>query len=183
MKKYKVNDNYSILASLPYSFQISTKDTSYRLVDHQDDPEANYPHEITVEQESLNQNYILMYTPRKYMRLAWIDDPDEPNGQIDMGIRTPEGGMDFVSWITLANSIPEEVITMAYFIITSPDSVKQYEVPLYEPRSNNNINTVPLYNEPPPSSSPKPGNNGTKKKRKFKVRKGGSRHQRRLRSF
>ena len=163
MKKYKVNENYSILAALPYSFQISTKDTSYRLVDHQDNPEANNPYEITVEQESLNSNNILMYTPRKYMRLSWYDDPEEPNGQIDMGIRTPGGGLDFASWLTLANNIPQEVILVAYLVLTSPESAKKYEVPLYESQSNNNTNS------PPPA--PKPKNNTTlKKKRKFKVR-------------
>lgn len=174
MKKYKVNEEYSILASLPYSFQISSKNTSYRLVDHQDDPEANYPHEITIEQESLNSNHILMYTPRKYMRLNWYEDPEEPNGQIDMGIRTPSAGMDFVSWMTLANNIPREVILIAYLAITSPESVKQYEVPLYEPESNNN-------NSPPPPPVANSKNNITqKKKRKFKVR---GKTQRRLANF
>jgi hypothetical protein len=170
MKKYKVNDDYSILAALPHSFQISSKDVSHRLVDHQDDPDAEYPHEITIQMESINKDHILLYTPRKYMRLAWFDDPEEPNGSIDMGIRTPESGLDFASWLTLTGNVPQEVIIMAYLVITAPDSVKQYEVPLFKSDSDNN-NTN--HNQPPPTPPPPPKvNNTTKKKRKFKVRAG-----------
>jgi hypothetical protein len=174
MKKYKVNDEYSILSSLPYSFQISSKSTSHRLVDHQDDPDAEYPHEITIQMESINKDHILMYTPRKYMRLAWFDDPEESNGSIDMGIRTPDAGLDFASWLTLTGNVPQEVITMAYLIITAPDSVKQYEVPLFADSDNNNSNQ----NKPPTP----PPNNTTKKKRKFKVR-AAPKSQRRERNF
>jgi hypothetical protein len=170
MKRYKVNDEYTILSGLPYSFQISSKTTSFRLVDHQDDPEADYPHPIMIETESLNPNHMLLYTPRKYMRINWYDDPDEPNGQIDMGIRTPDASLDFASWITLANSIPNEVITMAYQVITAPETLKDYEIPILGYKSSNNNNN----NNPPPPPPPKvnANNNNTtkKKKKKFKVR-------------
>jgi hypothetical protein len=180
MKKYKVNDEYSILAALPNSFQISTKATSHRLVDYQDDPDAVNPHPITVELESLNSNHILLYTPRKYMRIVWYDDPDDPNGQIDMGLRTPDSGLDFASWLTLTNGVPQEVISMAYLVLTSPESVKHFEVPLFvpefEPPSNNNSNKNNRI-EPPPKVT----TNTLKKKKKFKVRSGGGSTQRRLR--
>lgn len=175
MKKYKVNDEYSILAALPYSFQISSNSTSHRLVDHRDDPDAEFPHPITVEPESLNSNHMLLYTPRKYMRIVWYDDPEEPNGQIDMGLRTPDAGLDFASWLTLTNSIPQEVISMAYLVLTSPESVKQYEVPLFVSENTGSNNN----NKSPP---PKTNTNTLKKKKKFKVRMGGASTQRRLRS-
>jgi hypothetical protein len=186
MKKYKVNDEYNILAALPNSFQISSKLTSHRLVDYQDDPDANEPHPITVDIESISKDHMLLYTPRKYMRIVWYDDPDEPNGQIDMGLRTPDTGLDFASWLTLTNSIPQEVIRMAYLVITAPDSVKQYEVPLFAKPDNTNINTNTndywnqrekekreLFDETMKEIRKKTAvkaNNTLKKKRKFKVR-------------
>jgi hypothetical protein len=190
MKKYKVNDEYNILAALPNSFQISSNLTSHRLVDYKDDPDATEPYPITVELESLNSNHILLYTPRKYMRIVWYDDPDEPNGQIDMGLRTPDTDLDFASWLTLTNSIPHEVITMAYLVITSPDSLKDYEVPLFIEPDNTNVNNYwnqrekekrELYEEKMEEIRKKTAtktnnkvnnkaNNTTKKKRKFKVR-------------
>ena len=173
MKRYKVNDEYTILSALPSSFQISSKTTSFRLVDNQDDPEAEYPYPIVVDTGYLNPNHMLLYTPRKYMRIVWNDDPVEPNGQIDMGIRTPDASLDFASWMTLANSIPNEVITMAYQVLTAPETLTEYEIPIlgYESSNNNNNNN----NNPPPpppipNVSPKPNNNTKKKKRKFKVR-------------
>lgn len=166
MKKYKVNDDYVILSGLPYSFQISSNVTSHRLVDHQDSRDATHPYEITIQVESISKNHILLYTPRKYMRIVWYDDEYDPNGQIDMGIRTPDASLDFGSWLTLTNSVPQEVIRMAYLVITAPDSVKQYEVPLFAPESNNNNTNN---GEPPPPKPSKP-NNTLKKKRKFKVR-------------
>jgi hypothetical protein len=179
MKKYKVNEDYSILSGLPYSFQISSNRSSFRLVDHQDDPEAENPYPITIELESLNRNHMLLYTPRKYMRIVWFDDPEEPNGQIDMGIRTPDAGLDFVSWMALVNQIPQEVISMAYLVLTSPESVKQFEVPLFNPEYENNILNNNISSSPPQSKR----NDTSKKKRKFKVRSGGAQTQRRLRIF
>lgn len=174
MKKYKVDD-YSIIASLPYSFQISTERTSHRLVDHQDDPDADYPHEITVQQETLSTSHILMYTPRKYMRVTFFDDPEEPNGSIDMGIRTPGAGLDFVSWMTLTNNVSRELVAFVFLLITAPEMVKQYEVPLLESKSNNN-NSSNNNNPPPPPKPIEP------KKRKFKVKVPNSKTQRRLRN-
>lgn len=169
MKKYKVNDEYNILAALPYSFQISSKLTSHRLVDHQDNYNAVNPHPITIDMDSISKDHMLLYTPRKYMRIVWYDDADDPNGQIDMGIRTPDGSLDFASWLTLTNNIPREVITMAYLVITAPDSVKQYEVPLFAPEPyNSNTNNMNNSETPPPP--PTKQNNTLKKKRKFKVR-------------
>lgn len=167
MKKYKV-DGYSILAALPYSFQISTEQTSHRLVDHQDDPDAEYPYEITIQQETLSSSHILMYTPRKYMRIVYYNDPEEPNGQIDMGIRTPASSLDFASWLTLTNGVSKALVTFVYLLITSPDSVKEYEVPLFESESSNNSTNNEL--PPPKPPTPKVTNNGTKKKRKYKLK-------------
>lgn len=162
MKKYKIGD-YSILANMPHSFQISSKDNSYRLVEHDDNPEALYPLPITIDDGYINENNMLLYTPRKYMRLVFYpaeSEYDESNGQIDVGIRTPEAEMDFVSWMTLANGIPMEVIHLAYKVLTNPDAAKPYLVPLYPMNNNNNNNNTPP--TPPPQEKPK-------KKMVFKV--------------
>lgn len=169
MKKYKFNNDWSVLAALPYSFQISSKLTSHRLVDHQDDPDAEYPFPITIEAANLSSSHILMHTPRKYMRVTFFDDPDEPNAQIDMGLRTPDASLDFVSWLTLTNGIPKELVSFIYYIVTTPELMKDYEVPLFESQSNSNNNSG-NNNPPPPPPPPKPTNNGTKKKRKYKLK-------------
>lgn len=179
MKRYKVNDEYTILSGLPYSFQISSKNVSYRIHDPKDNIEEMYPHSVVVDTGYLNPDHVLLYTPRKYMRIVWYDDPEEPNGQIDMGIHTPDSGIEFGSWLTLANGIPREVINMAYKAITAPETITAYEVPVIPVDNNLNNNNLNNHLNQPPPPPPKVNintNKQTKKKKKYKVRQGGSRH-------
>lgn len=208
MKKYKVNDEFSILADLPNSFEISCNQASYRLTEYNNDKTSEIARiPITVNQETLLLNHVLLHTDNTYMRIIWYkgdentnangnSNPDaNGNGQIEIGKRGPEEGSEFLEWNTLVNGIPQEVITMAYFICKSPESVEQFVVPLFDNNSNNNSNNAfmrSLQNLPVPSTEPeveaepevvlaKNNNNTKKKKRKYKVR--GATSLRRLRNY
>ena len=138
MKKYSI-DGYSIIDNMPYMFQISTKDNSYRLVQYP--LKGDYPYRIKIQKESFNKQHAILYTPGIFMEISWIDDENEPNGQITMGIRTPKASMDFVHWTALINNVPERVILLAYHILTKSALIKEYEVPLFkDPDNNTNTN-------------------------------------------
>ncbi len=169
MQKYQIGD-YRILNAIPSSFQISTKNNSYKLFQTNPDPEAEYPIPITFEDETINENHVLMYTTKLYMRVVWIDDEYDPNGQIEIGLRMPDASIEFGNWTTLANGIPKEVIQLAIKTIQDPDSVQQYKVPLYVSRDETN-------NTPPPPPPPK-----VKKWKKRVFNKTAKQPQRRLRN-
>ncbi len=165
MKRYKFNDDYQVITSFPYSFQLSTKHGSYRLRLSNPDPEANFPVPITLEQETFTENHVLMYTPKTYMRFVWIDDVNEGgNGQLEMGICDfSEEYNQFIQWHTLINGLPKELIHFVINILRNPEAVKTKEVPLIDP-SDSNINKN---NEIAPAAPPpKP-----LKVRKFKIAK------------
>lgn len=163
MKRYKFNDDYQVISSFPYSFQLSTKKGSYRLRLSNPDPEANFPVPITIEQETFTDTHILMYTPTTYMRFVWIDDENEGgNGQLEMGICDfSQDYNQFIQWHTLINGLPKELIQFVVNILRNPEVVKTKEVPLIDPSdSNTNENNVV------PAPPPKP-----LKYRKFKIAK------------
>ncbi len=190
MKKYKI-DGYTILNALPYSFQLPTEDSSYKLQEFNPEPEANSPFRIEIETESLNDDHVLMYTPKLYMRFNWHVDPDEGgNGQMEMGHTDfSKDYNQFIQWNVSLNGLPESLIKFITALIRDPSSGNAYQVPLYtkdpnEPNTNENNNArfLPeLNNAPPPPPPPSPPKSA-KKKRVFKIAKKRNKTQRRRRN-
>ncbi len=172
MQKYQIGD-YRILNALPSSFQVSTKNNSYKLFQTNPDPEAEYPLPISIQEESLTEDHALLYTLSSYMRINWIEDEYEPNGQIEIGMRPSDKdtGLDFAYWNTVLNDIPKEVIKGIITIIRNPEEAQRYKVPLFLPEESNN-NTPP-----PPPPPPK-----VKKWKKRVFNKTAKQPQRRLRN-
>ncbi len=162
MQFYKLGE-FKIINNMPWSFQISTDKVSMRLIEYIADENKNIA--VRIQDESLSETHILMFTDNKYMRISWFDDPEEPNGSIDIGNRDlREDGLDFAHWVTLHGSVPKSVIRLVYLIVSGSEEANQYRyTPNFMKNSNNNSNPSPT---PPPV---KP-NNTTKKKKKYKIR-------------
>ncbi len=185
MKRYEIGD-YTILNGYPYSFQLSTKEASYKIREPNPDPEANYPVRIDIDLDSLNDSHIVLYTPKVFMRFVWMEAGMgmEATGQLEMGV--PELNKEaerFISWTVLRGGIPKEVIDLIIQTLRNPENVKHLEKPLF-PKSNennenkNNFENLPTLNNvpPPPPSPPK------SKKRVFKIAKKPNKTQRRRRN-
>jgi len=177
MKRYEIDD-FSIISSFPYSFQVSNENESFRLRESNPDPEANYPLPIRIEEESFTENHVLMYTPSTYMRLNWSEDPDEGgNGQLEMGRCDFSKDYDqFIQWNVLLNELPQSLISLVIQILRNPENVKHLEAPLIPKNPNNpynsNYENLPsLKNNASPPPPPPPSPPKSPKKRKFKIAK------------
>ena len=71
-------------------------------------------------------------TSQSLMRLIYYEDENDPNGQIELAVKTPDGNS---SWTTLVNSVPRSVIVAVVAILSGDDDVEQYRV-----RRNNEAN-------------------------------------------
>jgi len=111
MKRYEIDD-YAIISSFPYSFQISKDRESYRIRESNPDPEANYPLPIQIEEESFSDTHVLMFTPNVYMRIVWMDDENEGgNGQLEIGRCDFSNEYNqFIQWSVLVNGDRKSVV-------------------------------------------------------------------------
>ena len=105
---------------------------------------ATEPLDISII-DSLNAK---VETDTTIFRIAYIDDPNEPNGQFEIDVKIPG---EIPSWTTLINGIPKEVIRVIVLILNGDDEADDYR------RGRNNNNN----NDPGFSSDPNANNVGT----------------------
>lgn len=75
-------------------------------------------------------------TESSILRLNYIDDENEPNGQIEIDVKIP--GDDLPSWTTLLNGVPREVIRVFVAVLNGDDEAEEFRA--VEGHNNNNNN-------------------------------------------
>lgn len=77
-------------------------------------------------------------TASSILRLNYIDDENEPNGQIEIDVKIP--GDDLASWTTLLNGVPREVIRVFVAVLNGDDEAEEFRVVQAQNNNNNNNN-------------------------------------------
>lgn len=96
--------------------------------------ETDEPLQITV----ISEIEARVETQNSIMRLRYIEDEDEPNGQIEIDVKIP--GDQLPSWTTLLNGVPREVIRVFILVLNNDDEAEDYRFVEQQNNNNNNSN-------------------------------------------
>lgn len=142
MQRYSVQGYVILITS--YSLNIRTpNELSLRLNGYNPATNVEEPLTITV----MNENSAKVETSRHIIEINYIEDPDDPNGQIGFSEKVP--GSDIPNWFALLNAVPKQVIKVLIQIVNDDEAADQYLV------TNNNQNENLEENNEPGSN----GNN------------------------
>ena len=104
-------------------------------------PDGSEPIQIRV----FNPLQALVETERSIFRLEYIEDNDEPNGQIEIDVKMGDG--EIPSWTALLNGVPREVIRIAIAILNGDDETDDYRVvPNSNIQNDPEVEAEPEYN-------------------------------------
>ena len=97
--------------------------------------ETDEPLQITV----ISEIEARVETQNSIMRLRYIEDEDEPNGQIEIDVKIPGDQLD--SWTTLLNGVPREVIRVFILVLNGDDEAEDFRFVEQQNNNNNNNNS------------------------------------------
>jgi hypothetical protein len=122
-----------------------------------------------------NPLHATVESSRYIMRFIYYDDPEHPNGQIELSEKVEDG---VNNWLALHNELPRELILTAVSILAGTEHCEQYRMQPFNnnnDNNNNNNNSTLSNNEPRSVHSNNTTNSNTNNNNLF----GGKRKQKR----